>query len=43
MHLRPREAATQNAAANLPFILWTQILALGLAAGGMLGRRLVGW
>ena len=43
-HLRPRIATEDSLPlANLPMMIWTQILALGLAAGGMIGRRLAGW
>jgi hypothetical protein len=44
LHLRPRAAQEDSSPiTSLPMMVWTQILALGLAAGGMLGRKLVGW
>jgi uncharacterized repeat protein (TIGR01451 family) len=43
-HLRPRVAQEDaSPITNLPMMVWTQILAIGLAAGSMIGRKLIGW
>ncbi|MBM3228022.1 DUF11 domain-containing protein, partial [Candidatus Peribacteria bacterium] len=40
--LRPREQHPDEST-NLPLILWTQVLTMGLATGSIVGRKLVGW